>query len=524
MHQDLQDVMPFDYTVTESESGRFRVEGVFQRSDVENANKRVYPRKLWEKELNEKRIQEAVQNRAMYGELDHPADGKTKLSRVAHVITDLQLQPDGIVVGAAEVLEHTPNGQILKALFEAGTQVGISSRGSGSVNNGIVGEDFKLNTFDFVARPSTPGALPTPPKTSKRATAEEIEDTGDFATEGSDEYDAVVDDPDFQRFLQSLDDGTREHDVLQEESPDINELGQEVLQLHNWLSDNANSLTPELQETAAEGVLALGTEVYGLLESHPEYHVVLDDLVNKIEESRELVFGLCTVDSEEIVEEATTMDRNTFITNRLYEAAENVEEERLAEAEALYSELDGLGDEELMELGLELGVIAPEDVGLTEEALYEDEDEEQEMLLDVDEEVAAYVEDLEDKLEEAVELISDMTQALEENDGVMAAKYEMALGVLQETIIHHQMLQEALGGEDRANRLVEAYVSKLEGDDADDDMDADGFTDDVNEDIEDIEALLGEAGDQMDETMARNVRLSEGALNRMGQSLNEDAN
>ena len=111
---ELVDVMPFQYQIVESESGRFRVEGIFQRSDVANANKRIYPRSIWEKELKEKRVTESLENRAMFGELDHPSDGKTSLKRASHIITNLELGEDGVVMGGAEVL-GTPNAIMVKA-------------------------------------------------------------------------------------------------------------------------------------------------------------------------------------------------------------------------------------------------------------------------------------------------------------------------------------------------------------------------------------------------------------------------
>jgi hypothetical protein len=180
MSSDLIEFMPFEYQIVESGSGgKFCVEGVFQRSDVENANKRVYPKRIWEKTLGDGSIQESLSSRRMFGELDHPSDGKTSLKRVSHVITNLSLQEDGTVIGTAEIL-NTPNGQILKSLFESNVQVGISSRGSGSVNSsGVVAEDFRLKTFDFVASPSTPGAIPVP-TTGRKVTKEDLDD--DFHT------------------------------------------------------------------------------------------------------------------------------------------------------------------------------------------------------------------------------------------------------------------------------------------------------------------------------------------------------
>lgn len=173
---ELKDTIPFDYKIQldEDRDGKnwLVVEGVFQRADAKNANGRVYPRKVLEGQIKDERIVESLQKRSMLGELDHPDDGKTSLKRVSHIVTELWMEPNGDCMGRALILNN-PQGEILKELFRAGCQVGISSRGSGSVRNSgdgaVVQEDFKLNTFDFVVTPSTYGAYPTPTKESAPA-------------------------------------------------------------------------------------------------------------------------------------------------------------------------------------------------------------------------------------------------------------------------------------------------------------------------------------------------------------------
>jgi len=152
--------------VTNATTGRkpLVVEGVFQRADVLNANHRVYPKALWEKVLTNSSLKEALNNRRMFGEVDHPADWRMALARTSHVITDLKMDESGNIIGKAEILP-TPTGLVLEAILRAGCEVGISSRGTGSTsstNEGheVVGEDYQLETFDFVATPSTPGAYP----------------------------------------------------------------------------------------------------------------------------------------------------------------------------------------------------------------------------------------------------------------------------------------------------------------------------------------------------------------------------
>ncbi len=158
----LEDALPMKLSLEESKSGKLVARGEFARCDVPTANGRVYPRALYEREI--KKLQASVKARSAFGELDHPSDGKTKLQRASHIITDLDIDKNGTVRGVAEILD-TPNGRTLKAIIDAGAEVGVSSRGFGSTSvnragNQVVGEDFKLKSFDFVADPAMKSAVP----------------------------------------------------------------------------------------------------------------------------------------------------------------------------------------------------------------------------------------------------------------------------------------------------------------------------------------------------------------------------
>src|SRR5438477_8749761 len=131
----LTEYIPFsDYKIIEDNksTGKFLVGGVFQKARDENANGRAYPRKLWERVLSDEKIKERLNKRRMLGELDHPAEGKTSLPRVSHVVTELKLDPDDFVRGKYEVF-NTPHGQVLKELLRQGVTLGISSRGNGDL-------------------------------------------------------------------------------------------------------------------------------------------------------------------------------------------------------------------------------------------------------------------------------------------------------------------------------------------------------------------------------------------------------
>jgi hypothetical protein len=111
---------------------------------------------------NMQRLQEAVTDRRLIGELDHPTDSIIHFTNASHIITKLWWEGNTLM-GEGEIL-HTPHGNVLKALLNDGVKVGISSRGvgNGKVNeNGIlvIGESYKLITFDVVADPSTYAAF-----------------------------------------------------------------------------------------------------------------------------------------------------------------------------------------------------------------------------------------------------------------------------------------------------------------------------------------------------------------------------
>jgi len=167
MNNKLTTVLPFKVKICESNSGSglMKVSGVFQKYDVVNANGRVYPKSLFERILKDEKFKSKLTERAMTGVLEHPEDGQTKIDHISHVVTKVWDDNKGNIMGEAEIL-GTPAGDILKALFEGNVMVGISSRGTGSINSkdgvSYVNEDYILETWDFVYNNSVPGANPVP--------------------------------------------------------------------------------------------------------------------------------------------------------------------------------------------------------------------------------------------------------------------------------------------------------------------------------------------------------------------------
>lgn len=145
---------------TINDSKLVKVTGPFSQVDVRNANNRLYPRKVWEKSI--KMRSEAMKNRRVFGEVDHPADGITQLKRASHIVTNLEIVENGWIIGTAYIIKDIELGKLLLTMFESNLGVGISSRGKGSLDHdAIVQTDYMFDTFDFVANPSSFGAYPT---------------------------------------------------------------------------------------------------------------------------------------------------------------------------------------------------------------------------------------------------------------------------------------------------------------------------------------------------------------------------
>ncbi len=136
------------------------IEGVFMQSESKNRNGRIYPRKIMESAVN-KYVKEQVKTRRAVGELNHPEGPTVNLDKVSHIIESLDWNGND-VVGKARILE-TPMGKIVKGLLDGGVQLGVSTRGMGSLENRngamYVKDDFILSTVDIVQDPSAPTAF-----------------------------------------------------------------------------------------------------------------------------------------------------------------------------------------------------------------------------------------------------------------------------------------------------------------------------------------------------------------------------
>ena len=149
--------------VTEEKNGKklLYIEGVFLQSELKNRNGRMYPFSVLEREVK-RYNEEYVQSKRALGELGHPDGPTINLDRVSHRITSLRAEGNNFI-GKAQILD-TPMGNIAKNLLGEGVQLGVSSRGMGSIEKredvAVVRDDFMLTTAaDIVADPSAPDAF-----------------------------------------------------------------------------------------------------------------------------------------------------------------------------------------------------------------------------------------------------------------------------------------------------------------------------------------------------------------------------
>lgn len=154
--EQIEDV---EYLVEADESGKktHYIKGIFAQAETKNRNKRVYPRGVMEREVNN--FQKLIEGKRALGELNHPQGPSINLDKVSHIITEMKWEGND-VYGKAKIL-GTPMGNIAKNFLDEGIQLGVSTRGMGSVKQmregySMVQEDFHLATVDIVADPSGP--------------------------------------------------------------------------------------------------------------------------------------------------------------------------------------------------------------------------------------------------------------------------------------------------------------------------------------------------------------------------------
>ena len=157
-----EEISQAEYLVEETNGKKnYKIKGVFLQSDIKNRNGRIYENDILQKEVK-RYNQEFINKKRAFGDLGHPDGPTVNLERVSHMIT--KLEPEGKNFIGEEKIMDTPYGKIVKGLIDEGAQLGVSSRGMGSLVNkngaNYVGKDFYLATAaDIVADPSAPDAF-----------------------------------------------------------------------------------------------------------------------------------------------------------------------------------------------------------------------------------------------------------------------------------------------------------------------------------------------------------------------------
>ena len=160
--QNFETIQPLIEAKADGTGKDYFIEGVFLQGDITNRNGRQYPMAVLDKEA-ERYNEEFIKSNRAYGELGHPDGPTINLERVSHMIKSLQKEGTDYV-GKAKIMD-TPYGKIVKSLIDEGAQLGVSSRGMGTLkqtSEGVneVQSDFLLATAgDIVAEPSAPNAF-----------------------------------------------------------------------------------------------------------------------------------------------------------------------------------------------------------------------------------------------------------------------------------------------------------------------------------------------------------------------------
>lgn len=147
-------------SATDVAEKKYYIQGIFAQSEEKNRNGRLYPKAVMEGAVSG--YQKLIDSRRSGSELNHPDQPNVNLERISHMIESLKWDGNN-VIGKARITQHTPMGKVAKALIDEGYQLGVSTRGLGTLSekNGarIVQSDFVLTAIDIVGDPSAHDAF-----------------------------------------------------------------------------------------------------------------------------------------------------------------------------------------------------------------------------------------------------------------------------------------------------------------------------------------------------------------------------
>jgi len=142
---------------SEDSTKNYYLSGIFMQADVKNGNGRIYPVSEISTAV-ENAMKRIAEGNYVCGELNHPDNLSIDLKNVSHAITELRMDGSN-AIGKCKLL-NTPMGNIARGLLEGGVRLGVSSRGTGNVNESGEVSDFQFVTIDIVSQPSAPDAYP----------------------------------------------------------------------------------------------------------------------------------------------------------------------------------------------------------------------------------------------------------------------------------------------------------------------------------------------------------------------------
>lgn len=143
--------------VLEEKTGKsYSIRGPFIEANIKNKNSRIYPGPVIRPQVE--KYQAVIEANRAVGELNHPATLEIDPKNISHKTTSLKFEGENIVMGEAKIAS-TPNGMIVRALMDEGIKLGVSSRGAGTLKEGIVQKDYKYVCNDIVWEPSAPSAF-----------------------------------------------------------------------------------------------------------------------------------------------------------------------------------------------------------------------------------------------------------------------------------------------------------------------------------------------------------------------------
>jgi hypothetical protein len=140
----------------EAAGKKYSIRGPFIEANIKNKNNRIYPGPVIRPQVE--KYQDAITENRAVGELNHPATLEIDPKNISHKITSLKFEGANVVMGEA-VIGGTNNGMTVRALMDMGVKLGVSSRGAGTLKEGIVQKDYKYVCNDIVWEPSAPSAF-----------------------------------------------------------------------------------------------------------------------------------------------------------------------------------------------------------------------------------------------------------------------------------------------------------------------------------------------------------------------------